>query len=234
MERASSMAATIIEDPKLRNRSFVFEDRDEAGAYLAKALEQFRGKDAIVLAIPSGGVPVGLAVSSGLKLPFDLLIIRKIPIPGNPEAGFGAISLEGDMLLNESMVRMLGLSEEDIEEQAAPVREELEARNRIFRQSRPWPDLKGKIVILADDGLASGYTMMTAARLVRRREPAGIVVAVPTASLNTVEMLSDYVDMIVCPNIRSGYSFAVADAYRNWYDLSREEVVGLLQRSGIS
>lgn len=98
--------------------------------------------------------------------------------------------------------------------------------------------LEGKTVILVDDGLASGYTMMAAARLVRRRKPATIVVAIPTASLNTIKMLSTFVDMIVCSNIRSGYSFAVADAYRNWYDLSREEVVSMrtevstLPRSG--
>lgn len=226
------MAATIIDDPTLTNRSFVFEDRDDAGLHLAKMLEQFRGKDAIVLAIPSGGVPVGLAVSSQLNLPFDLLIIRKIPIPGNTEAGFGAISLEGDMLLNDSMVKMLGLSDEEIKEQALPVQAELEARNKVFRQGRPMPDLEGKIAILADDGLASGYTMMVAARLTRRRRPSMIVVAVPTASLSTIEALSDYVDMIVCPNIRTGYSFAVADAYRDWYDLSREEVVGMLRKHG--
>jgi putative phosphoribosyl transferase len=226
------MTATIIENPGLRDMSFVFEDRDAAGAYLAKTLEQFSGKDAIVLAIPSGGVPIGLAISDHLHIPFDLLIIRKIPIPGNTEAGFGALSLEGDVLLNEPMVRMLRLSEKEIESQAGPVREELAARNRIFRHGRPLLELKGKIVILADDGLASGYTMMTAARLVRRKKPAMIVVAVPTASLSTVEALSYSVDMIVCPNIRSGYSFAVADAYRNWYDLSRDEVVGLLRKHG--
>jgi putative phosphoribosyl transferase len=226
------MIATIIEDPILRDRSFVFEDRADAGEYLAKAMEQFLGKDAVVLAIPSGGVPIGLAISDHLHIPFDLLIIRKIPIPGNTEAGFGALSLEGDMLLNEPMVRMLRLSEKEIEGQAGPVREELAARNRIFRQGKPLPELKGRIVILADDGLASGYTMMTAARLVRRKEPAMIVVAVPTSSLNTIEELSHSVDMIVCPNIRSGYSFAVADAYRDWYDLSREEVVSMLRRHG--
>lgn len=223
------MSATIIDDPKLRNKSFVFEDRDDAGLHLAKMLEEFRRKDAIVLAIPSGGVPIGLAVSSYLDLPFDLLIIRKIPIPGNTEAGFGAISLEGDMLLNDSMVKMLRLSDKEIKELAKPVEAELKARNSIFRHGRPMPDLEGKTVILADDGLASGYTMMAAAQLVRRRKPAMVVVAVPTASLNTIELLSDYVDMIICPNIRSGYSFAVADAYRNWYDLSREEVVSLLK-----
>ncbi len=227
------MAATIIEDPKLRNRSLVFEDRDDAGLHLARALERFREKDAIVLAIPSGGVPVGLAVSSQLKLPFDLLIIRKIPVPGNPESGFGAVSLEGDMVLNEPMVRMLGLSPEEIEVLAEPVKKELETRNRVFRGSGTWADLKGRIVILVDDGLASGYTMMAAVHSVRRREPSQVVVAVPTASASTIRLLAPEVDLIVCPNVRSGYSFAVADAYRNWYDLEREEVIGLLKAHGL-
>lgn len=227
------MVATIIEDPKLRNRSLVFEDRDDAGQHLAQALERFRGKDAIVLAIPSGGVPVGLAVSSRLKFPFDLLIIRKIPVPGNPESGFGAVSLEGDLVLNEQMVRMLGLSSEEIEELAEPVKVELETRNRVFRGSRHWPDVKGRIVIIVDDGLASGYTMTAAVRAVRKREPSQVVVAVPTASASTIRLLAPEADLIVCPNVRSGYSFAVADAYRNWYDLEREEVVGLLKAHGL-
>jgi putative phosphoribosyl transferase len=227
------MTATIIEDPTLRNKSWVFTGREESGVHLARMLEQFRGKNAIVLAIPSGGVPVGLEVSSHLALPFDLIIIRKIPIPGNPEAGFGAVSLEGDMFLNDSMVRMLGLSREEIDELAEQVKEELQARNRVFRENRPLPDIKGKTAILVDDGLASGYTMMTAARMVRRKEPSQIVVAVPTASLSTIELLGREVDMIVCPNIRTGHSFAVADAYENWYDLTREEVVGHLRERGL-
>jgi predicted phosphoribosyltransferase len=183
-----------------------------------------------VLAIPSGGVPIGLAISSCLGLPFDLIIIRKIPVPGNTEAGFGAVSLEGDMILNESMVRMLGLSAEEIETLAEPVRAELKFRNHIFREDRPWPDLKGRIVILADDGLASGYTMLTAARMVRRRGPERIVVAVPTASLSTINLVARDVEMIFCPNIRTGSYFAVAEAYRNWHDLSRDEVVDMLNR----
>jgi predicted phosphoribosyltransferase len=138
------MTAIIIEDQSLRNKSWVFEDREEAGTHLARMLEQFRGEDALVLAIPSGGVPVGLAVSAHLELPFDLLVIRKIPIPGNPEAGFGAISLEGDMFLNESMVKMLGLSKEEIDELAESVRAELLARNRIFREERPMPKRRAR------------------------------------------------------------------------------------------
>ncbi|MBN1235986.1 MAG: phosphoribosyltransferase [Methanotrichaceae archaeon] len=223
------MSATIIDDPRLRNRTGVFEDRNEAGKFLAQSLENLRGENAIVLAIPSGGVPIGLAISPFLHLPFDLLIIRKIPIPGNTEAGLGAISLDGDLILNESIVRMLGLSQEQIEVLAKPVREELRARSRIFRGDRPLPYLKGKVVILADDGLASGYTMLTAARTVRKKKPAKIVVAVPTASLDTIDLVAEEVDTIVCPNIRTGGYFAVADAYKKWYDLSREEVVDLLK-----
>ena len=157
----------------------VYRDRDDAGVYLAGALEQFRGTDAFVLAIPSGGVPVGLAVASRLGLPFDLLIIRKIPVPGNTESGFGAVSLEGDMVLNDPMVRMLRLSPSEIEELAEPVHEELRARNSIFREGRPWPDVRGRTVIIVDDGLASGYTMITAARMVQRSSPSRIVAGGP-------------------------------------------------------
>ena len=109
------MTATVIDDDRLRNRAGVYRDRDDAGEHLAFALKQFRTTNALVLAIPSGGVPVGLVVSSHLDLPFDLLIIRKIPIPGYTESGFGAVSLEGDIVLNESLVRELALSPEEIE-----------------------------------------------------------------------------------------------------------------------
>ena len=228
------MTANIIDDPKLRNRSLIFEDRKDAGAYLAQVMEQYAGKDALVLAIPSGGVPIGLAISSHLDLPFDMLIIRKIPVPGNPEAGFGAMNLEGDMILNDRLVDMLGLSQEDIAELAAPVRVELQIRNNIFRAAKPPPQIKGKIIILADDGLASGYTMVAATRMVRRKGPKEIVIAVPTGSADAVKLLSREVDAIFCPNIRSGYSFAVSDAYRNWYDLTKEDVLDALMKRGLS
>ena len=228
------MTAKIIDDTNLRNRSFIFEDRDDAGAYLAKAMEQYAEKDAMILAIPSGGVPIGLSISSYLHLPFDMLIIRKIPVPGNPEAGFGAMNLDGDMILNDRIVNMLGLSQEDIDELAAPVRTELQIRNNIFRAAKPPPQIKGKIIILADDGLASGYTMVAATRMVRRKEPKEIVIAAPTGSADAIKLLSKEADTIFCPNIRSGYSFAVADAYRNWYDLTKEDVLDALMKRGLS
>jgi putative phosphoribosyl transferase len=224
------MSAAIIEDQRLRNSVGIFDDRDEAGIYLARSLENFREKNAIVLAIPSGGIPIGLAISSRLKMPLDLIIIRKIPIPGNTEAGFGAISIEGDLVLNDSIIKMLGLNNNEIDDLKKQVEEELKIRNQIFRENRPWPDLNGKVVILVDDGLASGYTMMTAVRMVKRYNPEKIVVAVPTASLSTIELVANDVDLIICPNIRTGSYFAVAEAYRNWYDLSWNEVVDLLKK----
>ena len=117
---------------------------------------------------------------------------------------------------------------------AVDLRERIERlRSRVERVPMLLRPVIALTVILVDDGLASGYTMITAARMVRRREPSQIVVAIPTASLSTAKLLAQEVDMIVCPNIRTGYSFAVADAYRNWYDLSREEVIGLLRERGL-
>ena len=116
-----------------------------------------------------------------------------------------------------------------IDELALPVHEELQARNHIFREDRPWSDVRGRTVIIVDDGLASGYTMMTTARMVQRRPPSWVVVVVPTVSARTIELLAPDVDLIVCPNVRTGYSFAVADAYQNWRDLDRVEVINLLK-----
>lgn len=221
--------AVVNEDQELRYKVGVFEDRKDAGARLAVALERFRGQNAVILAIPSGGVPVGLEISACLGLPFDLLIIRKIPIPGNPEAGLGAVSLEGDMVINEDLASALLLSRGEIEELAKPVREELKLRNRTFREGRPWSPLEGKIVILVDDGLASGYTMSTALSMVRRQSPLKVVVAVPTAPFSALDMIGKKADEIFCLNLRASGYFAVADAYRRWRDLSREEVVEMLQ-----
>ena len=223
------MMAVIKEDNEQRNKVGVYRDRTAAGAYLAEALGEYRDRDAVVLAIPSGGIPLGIAISSYLGIPFDMLIVRKINIPGNTEAGFGAVTLGGDVILNEPMVASLGLSKDEIEELAGQVMEELKSRDQIFRQGRPRPDLKGRTVIIVDDGLASGFTMLAAVRMVRRQEPAKVVVAVPTASIDTVRRVAQEVDEVVCPNLRTGPYFAVADAYQNWYDLTKEEVMEILR-----
>lgn len=224
------MTAKVVEEPTLRERVLVFQDRFQAGTLLARKLREYCGKDnVIILAIPAGGVPVGYMVAKELDVPMDVVIVRKTQIPWSTEAGFGAVSWDGETVLNEQLVLQLGLTREEVEESVLKTKRNIEDRLRKFRGDKPMPQLRGKVVILVDDGLASGFTMLAAARSVRKSLPKSVVVAVPTASLGAVELLMPEVDKIVCLNIRSGPSFAVADAYENWYDLTDEEVLKILK-----
>ncbi len=218
-----------IEDKRLRNRIAVFEDRKEAGLLLSEKLKEYRDADALVLAIPAGGVPVAAEVARKLNLPLDLVVVRKIQIPYNPEAGFGAMAPDGEVILNRELLSRLRLTGMEIEGQIEKTRETISKRERAFRQGKPFPLLKGRVVIIIDDGLASGYTMLCAIRFVRKGDPLKIVVAVPTALKKTVDLVSAEADEVVCLNIRTAVPFAVADAYRNWYDLSDEEVLEILK-----
>ncbi len=218
----------LIEEISLRNILHVFEDRNEAGRLLAGKLREYRNCDGIVLGIPSGGIPVAKEIASALNLPLDLMIVRKLQIPGNPEAGFGAMTPDGGIILNQPLIDLFGITEDEIRKQAEDTFAVIKRRNHVFRKGRPFPSLKDRIVILVDDGLASGYTMLAAIRFVKRDKPEKIIVAVPTASGRTVELILPEVEELVCLNVRHGISFAVADAYRNWYDLSDEEVLSIL------
>lgn len=220
----------LIEEVSLRNKLHVFEDRTEAGGLIAEKLVQYRDSGGIVLGIPSGGVPVAREIAVALHLPMDLMIVRKLQIPYNPEAGFGAMGLGGEIILNEGLLAQLGLTEDEIREQAEKTKEVIKRRDQVFRGGRPFPVLKDRIVILVDDGLASGYTMLAAVSFVKRNKPRKIIVAVPTASKRTVELVLPEVDELVCLNVRHGISFAVADAYRNWYDLSDVEVLSIIRK----
>jgi predicted phosphoribosyltransferase len=221
--------ADIIEDKNLRNKSFVFEDREDAGRRLSKFLSEYKGSDSVVLSIPSGGVPVGKEIKDALSLPLDLLIVRKIQIPWNPEAGFGAVNLDGYVIFNEPLLHSLELPENVINEQIEKTKEILLKRNELFRKGKGFPSLKNKTTIIVDDGLASGYTMIAATEFVKKRNPSKIIIAVPTGSYSTVRKISSIVDSLYCLNIREGYPYAVAEAYRNWYDLSDEEVLRILK-----
>jgi len=224
------MGTRIFEKKGLRGKNYVFKDRIEAGRILAGMLAP-KYKDAqqsMILAIPSGGVPVGLEVRRKLHLPFDLIIVRKIPIPHNPEAGYGAVTLEGGAFLNEELVSRLRLKPLQIEDHISRLKKELEKRDALFRGKKPFPDLSGKTAILVDDGLASGYTMMASIHSARNMGAEKIVTAVPTAPPETIEKIEPMVDEIYCPNVRAKIFFAVADAYGHWYDLSGEEVLELL------
>lgn len=219
----------IIENENLRNKISVFKDRSDAGKKLSQFLSGYRETNSIILSIPSGGVPVAIELKNYLLLDLDLLIVRKIQIPWNPEAGFGAMNLDGDVVFNEQLLRSLELPQDTINNQIEETKEILIRRNKLFRKGRPFPSLKNKIAILVDDGLASGYTMIAGIKYVKKRNPEKIIVAVPTGSYNTIKRVSPMVDHLYCLNIREGYPFAVADAYINWYDLSDEEVLKLFE-----
>ncbi len=221
--------AIIIEDKSLRSKVKVFRDRQEAGKLLASRLSSYRKGRAIVLAIPSGGVPVGAEIALELGLPFDLIITRKIFIPGTTEAGFGAVSLEGGVFLNEPLVRQLNLTPQEIQQRIEWTKEGIEERNRKFRAGKSFPDIVDMMAILVDDGLASGYTMLASLNLLKRKGAKEIIVAVPTAPMRSIHLIEPYVDKILCLNIREGLYFAVADAYENWYDLNDTEVLKYLQ-----
>lgn len=224
---------TIIEDLQLRHKRFIFKDRAESGQALLRHLEQYNGKEAIVLAIPSGGLPVAVEIAKGLHATLDVMIVRKLQTPRNPEAGFGAISLSGDALLNKELVASLELSEEQIGLAKENALREGRLRERLLRGDHPSTKLTGKVVIITDDGLASGYTMLAAIKGVKAEHPSKIIVAVPTGSDRSVGLVAKQSEEVLCLNIRS-MPFAIADAYRNWYDVDQDEAVRLLRYGGRS
>ena len=224
--------SNLIEESAYRNRELVFKDRLHAGKLLADKLRPIVAKEKVqVLAIPAGGVPVGYVLAEKLEIPFDVVVVRKIQIPWNAEAGFGAVTWDGTPILNEPLLAQLGLGAEVVERCISRTRQMVYERNQRLRGGRPFPDLSGRTVILVDDGLASGFSMVAAAESIKTWLPRKMFVAVPTGSAHAIAPLASKVDKLVCLNVRSGPVFAVADAYENWYDLSDDEVLEYLRRS---
>lgn len=176
-----------------------FTNRRAAGQALAEALAAYRGRDDLtVLALPRGGLPVANEIASVLDAELDVLLVRKLGVPWHPELAMGAIASGGRRVMNDDVVRSLGIPEADIRQVEAAEREELERRAATYRGARPWPELAGRCVILVDDGLATGATMLAAVEAVRQELPAHIVVAVPVAPPDTVRRLRAQVDELVC------------------------------------
>jgi putative phosphoribosyl transferase len=216
----------IIDSPEFRERKFVFSDRQDAGKKLGGFIRMhLKYHDPIVIAIPAGGIPVGKEVARELGAPFELAIVRKIQIPGNTEAGFGAVTWDDMILINEPLRSSLGLSQDEVDTAVAKTRINVHDRIARFTGKRAFPDLAGKTTFLVDDGLASGYTMLAAIKSIHTYHPSSIVIAVPTASASSAQRVAREVDQLVCLNIRSSSRFAVADAYNNWYDLDDREVM---------
>ncbi len=207
----------------------LFQDRVDAGKRLAERLRQYQGSEAIVLAIPRGGVPVAIEVADKLGTPLDVVVPRKITIPYNPEAGYGAITEDGTIVLNEPLVKRLGLTEPQIQHQAEQVRAEIVRRSATYRGKLPSPPVARKTAIIIDDGLASGFTMTVAIKSTQRRKAAKIVVAVPVASGTAYDQVKPLADELVSIIVARVYQFAVASFYHHWYDLTDEEVIRYLE-----
>jgi putative phosphoribosyl transferase len=209
----------------------LFRDRADAGRVVAERLRNYADKpDVIVLALPRGGAPVGYEVARALHAPMDVFVVRKLGIPGHEELAMGAVATGGVRVLNNQVVRALGIPDDVIDAVANWELKELERRERLYRGDRPPPDVRGKTVILVDDGLATGSTMLAAVQALRKLGPARIVVAVPVASPDTCELLKEYADDTVC-SVTPEPFYAVGLWYRDFSQTSDEEVRELLERS---
>ena len=205
----------------------VFRDRRHAGRRLATLLLPYAEADPVVLALPRGGVPVGYEIAQRLRAPLDVLVVRKLGVPGHEELAMGALASGGARVLNEDVVRLLGLGEAEIERVAAQEQQELERRERLYRGERPPTPVAGRTVILVDDGLATGATMRAAARSLREREPRTLVAAVPVGAPDSCARLARHVDRMVCLEQPPRF-FGVGRWYRQFLQTTDDEVRRLL------
>jgi len=208
-----------------------FRDRKEAGKLLAAELAAYANKqDVIVLALPRGGVPVGFEIAQALHVPLDVIVVRKLGVPGQEELAMGAIATGGIRILNRDVVQFLNIPDEVIDEITAQELQELERRERLYRGERPAYDISGRTVILVDDGIATGATMHAAVAAIKQRQPTRIIIAVPTAAPSTCDEFAAEVDELVCV-IRPEPFIAVGYWYRQFSQTSDEEVRSLLERA---
>lgn len=207
----------------------LFRDRTDAGNRLANDLAQHRTPDTIIFAIPRGGAPVAAAAARRLELPWRLVPVRKLPIPWNPEAGFGAVAIDRSVVLNEGMVRGMRMRREQIDEVVERAVAELTHTYEALSNAQPAPDVTGKRVIVVDDGLASGYTMLAAVQSLRTQGADMIVAAAPVASKSASDLVHAAADACVFQAVSSSIPFAVADYYLQWRDLTDQEVIDCFQ-----
>jgi putative phosphoribosyl transferase len=207
-----------------------FDDRHDAGRQLAAELLRLAPQHPIVLALPRGGVPVGYEIAHALGAPLDIWVVRKLGVPWHPELGAGAVAENGDIYINQSVVDEVGLSERQLHALIADKRREVDARVKLLRGSRARPDLRGRTVILVDDGVATGGTVRAAIRSIRAQGPRAIVLAVPVAAPQTLRVLRSEVDRVLCLRAPADL-WAIGVWYEDFSQISDEEVIGLLDRA---
>ena len=209
----------------------LFHDRVDAGQFLAASLGEYAGRpDVLVLALPRGGVPVAFEIAKALGVAMDVFIVRKLGVPGHEELAMGAIASGGVRVLNEDVLRHLVITPAALDAVTERERTELARREAAYRDGRPLPELRSRIVILVDDGLATGSTMRAAVAAVRQQRPARIVIAVPTAARETCEELRREADAIVCGMTPEPF-YGVGQWYEDFGQTSDEEVRELLARA---
>lgn len=212
----------------------IYRDRTEAGKYLATQLSNYADReDLLVMALPRGGVPVAFEVAQALHAPLDIFLVRKLGVPGHEELAMGAIATGGVRVINPDVVDYLGIPARVIDTVVATELLELERRERAYRGNKPEPDVSGKIVILVDDGLATGSTMRAASEALRQQNPARIVVAVPVSAPQTCDEYRMGVDEIICAMTPEPF-LGVGQWYRDFSQTTDEEVRELLERAAHS
>ncbi|HSK84552.1 MAG TPA: phosphoribosyltransferase [Rubrobacter sp.] len=215
---------------EIPHEKWIFRDRREAGRLLAERLSGYRDKKPIVLALPRGGVVVGYEVARALGAPLNVVVARKLGAPWQPELAVGAIAPRGVRVLNEDVLGWLDISEDEVEQIASQEAREMGRRMHLFRGDRPEPMLKGKTVILVDDGIATGMTVRAAIEYIGQQEPWHLVLAVPVCSAGTAEVLRSEVDDLV--SLKTPFELlAIGYWYEDFEQVSDEEVVEMLERS---
>ncbi|HHH42227.1 MAG TPA: phosphoribosyltransferase [Chloroflexi bacterium] len=208
-----------------------FVNREEAGRQLAEALRFLhREPDPLILAIPRGGIVVGYQVARTLDLPLDLFLVRKIGAPFNPELALGAVTVMGDVVVDEALVRDLGVRWDYLEQEIARQREALARRATLYRGDRPLPTLEGRTLVLVDDGAATGSTMLAGLQALRQQKPAQLIAALPVASDIAIARLKEAADRVVCLLVPELF-WAVGAYYLDFEQVSDEEVIRLLDEA---
>jgi len=212
----------------------MFNDRREAGVKLASRLKEYKNQPGIlVLALPRGGVATGYEIARSLNVPLDIVIVRKIGFPGQPELGIGAVSETGTVVLNESIISMYGVSKDYIEHEISRQKEEITRRVKLYRKGKKLLSLEGKTIILVDDGVATGATMKAAIATLKEEKLKKLIVALPVAPPGMADELKQMVDTFICIEIPFDF-MAVGAYYHDFTQVSDEEVVDLLERSAVN
>lgn len=223
------MGARLHVGRRLTGPITMFADRAEAGLALAGWISPRPDPDAFVFALPRGGVPVGRPLADVLRCRLLPALVRKLPIPGNPEMGFGAVAVDGSVRLNRDVIGAFRIPEATVYDVVTEVRAEVERRGATYPGGWPLPDLAGRRIWLVDDGLATGLSMLTAADMLQTRHPASLSIAIPCSAADSLAKLSDAADAVWCLAAQSAHPFAVASFYRDFHDLDDAEVLAALQ-----